>query len=77
LTVSMLIPVLFVSALVHLYSVGYMAAEPHQQRFFAYLSLFTLFMELLVSGDNFLVMFIGRLWPTNCVRISGLAVYAS
>lgn len=60
LTLTMLMPVLFVSALVHLYSVAYMGAEPHQQRFFAYLSLFTFFMELLVSGENLVVMFIGR-----------------
>src|ERR1043165_4278987 len=59
LTVSMLLPVLIVSALVHIYSVGYMASDPHHQRFFAYLSMFTFFMLLLVCGDNFLVMFIG------------------
>jgi NADH-ubiquinone oxidoreductase chain 5 len=66
LTVSLLIPVVIVSALVHLYSVGYMAPDPHQQRFFAYLSLFTFFMELLVSGENLLVLFIGRIRPSNC-----------
>jgi NADH-ubiquinone oxidoreductase chain 5 len=59
LTVSMLLPVLIVSALVHIYSIGYMAPDPHHQRFFAYLSMFTFFMLLLVCGDNFLVMFIG------------------
>src|ERR1044072_8818330 len=59
LTVSMLLPVLIVSALVHIYSVGYMAPDPHHQRFFAYLSMFTFFMLLLVCGDNLLVMFIG------------------
>jgi NADH-ubiquinone oxidoreductase chain 5 len=55
----MLLPVLIVSALVHIYSIGYMAPDPHHQRFFAYLSMFTFFMLLLVCGDNFLVMFIG------------------
>jgi hypothetical protein len=41
LTVSMLIPVLIVSSLVHIYSIGYMSHDPHNQRFFSYLSLFT------------------------------------
>lgn len=59
LTVSMLIPVLIVSSLVHLYSIGYMSEDPHQQRFFSYLSMFTFFMLILVTGDNYLVMFIG------------------
>lgn len=59
LTVSMLIPVLIVSLLVHLYSVGYMGDDPHQQRFFSYISLFTGLMIILVTGNNFLVMFVG------------------
>lgn len=59
LTVSMLLPVLLVSALVHLYSIGYMREDPHNQRFFSYLSMFTFFMLMLVSGDNYLLMFIG------------------
>ena len=59
LTVSMLIPVLIVSVLVHLYSVGYMGEDPHQQRFFSYISLFTGLMLILVTGNNFLVMFVG------------------
>jgi NADH-ubiquinone oxidoreductase chain 5 len=59
LTVSMLIPVLIVSLLVHIYSVGYMGEDPHQQRFFSYISLFTGLMLVLVTGNNFLVMFIG------------------
>jgi Proton-conducting membrane transporter/NADH-Ubiquinone oxidoreductase (complex I), chain 5 N-terminus/Group II intron, maturase-specific domain len=59
LTVSMLIPVLIVSLLVHFYSVGYMDTDPHQQRFFCYISLFTGLMLVLVTGNNFLVMFIG------------------
>jgi len=59
LTVSMLIPVLIVSLLVHLYSVGYMGEDPHQQRFFSYISLFTGLMIILVTGNNLLVMFLG------------------
>ena len=59
LTVSMLIPVLIISCLVHIYSIGYMSHDPHNQRFFSYLSLFTFMMIILVTGDNFLVMFVG------------------
>lgn len=59
LTVSMLIPVLIVSSLVHVYSIGYMSHDPHNQRFFSYLSLFTFMMIILVTGDNYLVMFVG------------------
>ena len=59
LTVSMLIPVLYISSLIHIFSTDYMAEDPHNQRFFSYLSLFTFFMLLLVSGANFFVMFIG------------------
>lgn len=59
LTVSMLIPVLFVSFCVHQYSTEYMANDAHQPRFFSYLSLFTFFMILLVVADNFLILFIG------------------
>ena len=47
LTVSMLIPVLIVSSLVHIYSIGYMSHDPHNQRFFSYLSLFTFMMIIL------------------------------
>ncbi|BEJ18309.1 NADH dehydrogenase subunit 5 (mitochondrion) [Cutaneotrichosporon spelunceum] len=59
LTVSMLLPVLVVSSLVHLYSVSYMAEDPHNQRFFSYLSMFTFFMLVLVAGDNYLILFVG------------------
>nr|QDG01254.1 NADH dehydrogenase subunit 5 [Scytalidium sp.] len=59
LTVSMLIPVLIVSSLVHVYSIGYMAHDPHNQRFFSYLSLFTFMMIILVTANNFLLMFVG------------------
>jgi NADH-ubiquinone oxidoreductase chain 5 len=59
LTVSMLIPVLMVSSLVHIYSIGYMSHDPHNQRFFSYLSLFTFMMIILVTANNFLLMFVG------------------
>lgn len=59
LTVSMLLAVLIVSSLVHIFSISYMAEDPHTQRFFAYLSMFTGFMVLLVTGDNYLVLFLG------------------
>lgn len=67
LTVSMLIPVLIVSLLVHLYSVGYMGEDPHVQRFFSYISLFTGLMLILVTADNFLVMFVGLLILADCI----------
>jgi len=59
LTVSMLIPVLIVSSLVHVYSIGYMNNDPHNQRFFSYLSLFTFMMIILVTANNLLLMFVG------------------
>nr|QTK22325.1 NADH dehydrogenase subunit 5 [Pneumocystis sp. 'macacae'] len=59
LTVSMLIPVLTISSLVQLYSVSYMSHDPHIPRFFSYLSLFSFFMIVLVSGENYLILFIG------------------
>lgn len=59
LTVSMLIPVLIVSSLVHIYSIGYMSHDPHNQRFFSYLSLFTFMMVILVTANNFMLMFVG------------------
>jgi hypothetical protein len=59
LTVSMLIPVLVVSSLVHIYSIGYMSEDPHNQRFFSYLSLFTFMMVILVTANNYLLMFVG------------------
>jgi len=59
LSVAMLIPVLFISTLVHIFSINYMSSDPHNQRFFSYLSLFTFFMLILVTGANYLVMFVG------------------
>jgi NADH-quinone oxidoreductase subunit L len=59
LTVVMLVVVNTVSALVHLYSIGYMAEDPHRPRFFSYLSLFTFAMLLLVTADNLVQLFVG------------------
>ena len=59
LSVTMLFVVTSVSALVHIYSIGYMADDPHRARFFAYLSLFTFAMLMLVTADNFLQLFFG------------------
>jgi NADH-quinone oxidoreductase subunit L len=59
LTAVMLVVVTTVSALVHLYSIGYMAEDPGRSRFFAYLSLFTFAMLMLVTSDNFLQLFFG------------------
>jgi len=61
LTVSILIAVLVVSSLVHLYSISYINSDPHLQRFISYLSLFTAFIVLLVTGDSLLVIFVGFL----------------
>lgn len=59
LTVSMSIPVLIISFLVHIYSIGYMSHDPHNQRFFSYLSLFTYMMIILITANNFILMFVG------------------
>lgn len=59
LTVAMLLPVLIISFLVHLYSISYMENDPHISRLFAYLSMFTFFMLILITADNFLLMFVG------------------
>ena len=59
LTYVMLIVVTGVSTLVHLYSSEYMGHDPHLSRFMSYLSLFTFFMIILVTGDNFIQMFVG------------------
>ena len=55
----MLVVVTTVSTIVHIYSVGYMETDPHVPRFIAYLSLFTFFMLILVTADNFIQMFVG------------------
>nr|YP_009672656.1 NADH dehydrogenase subunit 5 [Dictyopteris divaricata]QDB64141.1 NADH dehydrogenase subunit 5 [Dictyopteris divaricata] len=59
LTVVMLFVVTFVSTLVHIYSLEYMGGDPHLPRFMSYLSLFTFFMLVLVTADNFVQMFVG------------------
>jgi len=59
LTVVMLCIVTSISTFVHLYSTDYMSGDPHLSRFMSYLSLFTFFMLILVTANNFLQMFVG------------------
>lgn len=59
LTVTMLIVITTISALVHLYSINYMQEDPHYSRFMAYLEIFTFFMLILVTSDNLIQMFLG------------------
>jgi len=59
LSVSMLLMVGIVSGTVHYYSIGYMESDPSLIRFISYLSLFTFFMFILVTGDNFVQLFLG------------------
>ncbi len=59
LTCTMLIVVSLVSTLVHLYSIDYMSHDPHIARFMSYLSLFSFFMLILISADNFIQLFLG------------------
>jgi NADH-ubiquinone oxidoreductase chain 5 len=59
LTVSLGLAVLYCSTLIHIYSVDYLSADPHNQRFFSYLSAFTAGMLVLICGGNFFVMFVG------------------
>lgn len=59
LTIVMCCVVNFISCLVHLYSTEYMSHDPHLPRFMSYLSLFTFFMLILVTSDNFIQMFVG------------------
>ncbi len=59
LTAVMLVVVTTVSSFVHLYSIGYMAEDPCRPRFFAYLSLFTFAMLMLVTADNLVQLFFG------------------
>lgn len=73
LTVSMLIPVLIISSLVHIYSIGYMSSDPHNQRFFSYLSLFTFMMIILVTGNNYLLMFVGWEGNLKCLKWASLS----
>lgn len=59
ITAVMLVLVVFVSLLVHLYSIDYMNGDPHIIRFLGYLSLFTFFMLMLVTSGNFVQLFLG------------------
>ena len=59
LTVLMMVVVTFVSLMVHIYTIGYMAEDPGYQRFFAYISLFTFSMLMLVMSNNFVQLFFG------------------
>ena len=59
LTAMMLVVVSFVSLLVHLYTIGYMSDDPGYKRFFAYISLFTFSMFMLVMSNNFMQLFFG------------------
>jgi NADH-quinone oxidoreductase subunit L len=59
LTALMMVVVTFVSLMVHVYTIGYMAEDPGYQRFFAYISLFTFSMLMLVMANNFLQLFFG------------------
>jgi NADH:ubiquinone oxidoreductase subunit 5 (subunit L)/multisubunit Na+/H+ antiporter MnhA subunit len=55
----MLVVVLSISTLVHFYSTEYMSEDPHTPRFISYLSLFTFFMLILVTANNFVSLFLG------------------
>lgn len=68
ITATMCLVVFTISSLVHFYSIGYMSEDPHFIRFLSFLSLFTFFMILVVTADNFIQLFFG--W--ECV---GLASY--
>ena len=59
LTALMMVVVTFVSLMVHVYTIGYMAEDPGYSRFFAYISLFTFSMLMLVMANNFLQLFFG------------------
>jgi len=59
LTVTMMLVVTFVSLMVHIYTIGYMAEDPGYQRFFSYISLFTFSMLMLVMANNFMQLFFG------------------
>src|SRR5499427_2668644 len=59
LSMMMTLIITFIGALIHIYSIGYMADDPAYWRFFCYLNLFVFSMLLLVMGDNFVLMFFG------------------
>nr|YP_010147593.1 NADH dehydrogenase subunit 5 [Coprinellus micaceus]QQQ89373.1 NADH dehydrogenase subunit 5 [Coprinellus micaceus] len=59
LTVSLGLAVVYCSTLIHIYTIDYLSSDPHNQRFFSYLSAFTAGMLFLICGGNFFVMFVG------------------
>src|SRR4051812_29418985 len=59
LTALMMVVVTFVSLMVHIYTIGYMAEDPGYQRFFSYIALFTFSMLMLVMANNFMQLFFG------------------
>ena len=59
LSVTMMLVVTGVGSLIHIYAIGYMHGDPDFSRFFAYFNLFIFFMLILVSGNNYLMMFVG------------------
>jgi NADH-ubiquinone oxidoreductase chain 5 len=63
LTVSLGLAVIYCSTLIHIYSIDYLSSDPHNQRFFSYLSAFTAGMLILICGGNFFVMFVGLTYP--------------
>ena len=78
LTAMMMCVVTFVSLMVHIYTIGYMADDPGYQRFFSYISLFTFSMLMLVMSNNFLQLFFG--WEAvgpGVVPVDRLLVHAA
>nr|WP_228393266.1 NADH-quinone oxidoreductase subunit L [Ornithinicoccus hortensis] len=59
LSLAFVLLITFVGSLIHVYSLGYMAHDPHKRRFFAYLNLFVAAMLVLVLADSYLVLFVG------------------
>lgn len=59
LTAIMLLVVTCISSFVHIFTAGYMSHDPYIIRFYSYLSLFTFFMVILITADNFLQLFVG------------------
>jgi NADH-quinone oxidoreductase subunit L len=59
LSVTMMLVVTGVGSLIHIYAIGYMHGDPHYSRFFTYMNLFLFFMLVLVSGSNYLMLFVG------------------
>jgi len=68
LSVSMLFIINLISLLVHIYSVEYMSSDPHLPRFLGYLSLFTFMMMLMVTSNNYLLLFLG--WEGDLKRLT-------